>query len=244
MKLFWSQEACAGPLERTEVHVWAVRLDVDVIRLKELTSWLSRDECARAGRYARQILRHRFIASRGQLRELLARYMATGPSAIEFNYDNNGKPTLRGCQDNDIVTFSVSRAGGLALFAFARGVSLGVDLENVSAFPDMRGVAKMNFSEEEQRNLGCLSSDEYVEAFFRCWTRKEAYLKAIGTGLLHPLQSFDVEIREAAPPALLRVAGDPSAPRRWIIEHLTPASGYIGALAIQRRGMVIRCWRN
>jgi 4'-phosphopantetheinyl transferase len=214
------------------VHVWAAALDVRDDRQRCLAATLTPEERRRAARFRFPELRHRWTAGRGLLREILGHYLAVEPAAVRFGRNAHGKPMLAGEAQRPIA-FNLARSGGLGLYALSSSRAVGVDLEQVREFPEMRAMAGNTFSPGERAALGAVSPEDYLPAFYRCWTRKEAYLKARGTGLLAPLDSFDVEVLPDRPAALLRVSGDATAPGEWTLLHLEPASGYVGALAVE-----------
>lgn len=230
-------------LRHGDVHVWMAALDLTPHRLATLETLLTDDERERARRFLRPGLAERFIAARGQVRETLARYLDRPAAAIRFTQGAHGKPALARTESDPPLTFNVSHAGDVALIAVARDVAIGVDVEAVRSVRDMRGIAEHFFSPAEREELAPVPDASLASAFYRCWTWKEAFLKAIGTGLTRPLDSFDVSIRDDESPALLRVADDLDAPRRWTLVHLEPAAGYVGAVAVECRNPTVRCRR-
>jgi 4'-phosphopantetheinyl transferase len=225
-----------------EVHVWAASLDVSNTRLARLGALLSEDEHNRAARFRQAVHMQRYVTARGFLRTLLGRYLGADPRDMRFQYDEHGKPALAGPTAG--VGFNVSHSRDLALLAVSRGhVQLGVDVEVIAPFDSMSDVASRFFSLVERQQLDRAPRSAYEAHFYRCWTRKEAYLKAIGTGLLTPLDSFDVTILDDAHATLLRDARDAGAPSRWSLVHLAPASGYVGALAVDLPNPAVHCWQ-
>ena len=229
--MLWPRCSQVGPLGAEDVHVWAAELDVRGDRQRWLAATLSPEERARAARFRTPELRRRWTAGRGLLREILGHYLAIEPRDVRFGRNAHGKPLLAG-QAQRRITFNLARAGGLGVYALSSDHAVGVDVEEVREFPELRAMAGNTFSPGERAALEAVSPEDYLPAFYRCWTRKEAYLKARGTGLLTPLDSFDVEIAPDRPAALLGVSGDASAPGEWTLLHLEPASGYVGALAV------------
>jgi len=214
-------------LPAREVHLWAFGLDLRGAALARLEALLSDDESARAAtlRSARQ--RARFVAGRGTLRRLLGRYAAGDPARIRFRYTDLGKPELEG---DGALHFSLSHSGGLAVCAVSRGRLVGVDVERVRDGLDGVGIAERFFAPGEARRLRRLPTRTRRAAFFRCWTRKEAYQKALGKGVFAGLGAFEVTVGARCEPRLVRVDGQPDEPRRWRLRDLTPCAGYVGAV--------------
>jgi 4'-phosphopantetheinyl transferase len=176
------------------------------------------------------------------LRDLLGRYLQTEPGQISFVYNAFGKPDL-GPRFGNRVKFNLSHSGGLALIAIATAPNVGVDLEHIRTQSDYADIARRFFSAAEVDSLLALPSHLHVEAFFSCWTKKEAYLKACGEGLAIPLNSFSVPltIDPAPAPEDFCVASNDTVPaRRWSLYTLRPAPGYVAALAIEGSGWRLR----
>jgi len=159
---------------------------------------------------------------------------------VRFAYDPSGKPHLAGEETLTSIRFNVSHSDDLALFGFARGHKIGVDVERVRPDINVEDLAARYFSPNELKKLRDLPEDRRREAFYCGWTRKEAYLKACGEGLSFPLDRVEVSLTPGEP-AILKASGDPGLPRRWIVQHLSPAPGYIGAAAVEGREMAFRC---
>ncbi|MGI8548563.1 MAG: 4'-phosphopantetheinyl transferase family protein [Gemmatimonadaceae bacterium] len=240
----WLPSAWPPELSDTEVHVWAHPLDVGPERRATLAAFLTLDERRRASQYRTDVLSARFTVGRAVLRQILGQYLCLAPGDLRFAYDEHRKPTLAPDTLGGALHFNVTHAGGLALYAVSRPRPVGVDVEEIVPFPDMQSVAKSVFSSTELQALSGAAPADLCDNFFSTWTRKEAYLKARGTGLLAPLDRFDVSVGRRTPAALLSVAGDPRAPSRWSVVHLEPADGFVGALAVECPGVrvVSRRW--
>lgn len=225
-------------LDEGEVHVWRARLDQCEETLRRLTRLLSADERERAERFYFRRDRDHFAAARGALRTILGRYAAVAPGLLRFTYNAYGKPALSG---GGPIRFNVSHSNGLALFAVTAGREVGVDLEHVRA--DFAGVeiAASFFSAREVAALRALPPPALAEAFFDCWTRKEAYIKARGEGLSHPLERFTVSLAPGEPAALLRTDDDPREAARWSLVELSPGEGFRAALAVEGATPALRC---
>lgn len=213
--------------------------------MRHLTSILAPDEQARAARFQLAQDRYRYVIVRGVLRLLLAGYMDLPAAAVRFGYTSFGKPFLLrpdGVPDTS-VSFNVSHSHEVALLAIARGVRIGIDVERVR--PEMAGtrIAERFFSPREVAALRELPAVEQPAAFFRCWTRKEAFMKARGEGLSLPLHSLEVSLAPGEPAALLNVANDAAEVERWTLHAVTPTiPGYAAALAVESRCFVLSCY--
>jgi 4'-phosphopantetheinyl transferase len=183
------------------------------------------------------------VARRSLLRAILASYVGEKPEALQFAYGALGKPQLAWPVASDPVQFNLSDCEALAVVAVARGIGVGVDVERVRGLPDMEAIAERFFSASEQAAFRRVAAPDRPGAFFRCWTRKECYLKAGGGGLTAPLDRFDVSLERYDVPLLLCVEGDPGRAASWTLHHLEPAEGFVGAVACQATGVKIGCWR-
>jgi 4'-phosphopantetheinyl transferase len=232
-------------LASDEVHSWCAGLDVPADTSARLYATLTPDERTRSARFQFERDRQRFIVARGVLRDLLGRYLQAKPREITFAYNAFGKPDLSPVFGSRLK-FNLSHSAGLALIAIAADSNVGVDLECIRAQCDYAEIARHFFSTVEVDQLHALPSHLYAEAFFNCWTKKEAYLKARGEGLSIPLNSFSVPL--TTDPALTcvdlyRAPSDNVPAKRWSLCTLQPAPGYIGALAIGGSGWRLRQWQ-
>lgn len=216
-----------------EVVVWSVDLDLSDAELAPLGEHLSPDEAARASRFVFDVHRRRFVAGRGALREILGRGLGVAPARVCFEYGPQGKPRLGGPEAGSGLQFNVSHSAGLALVAVTSRREIGVDVEEVRDVPDAVPIAARCFSKEENRAFLSVPAAERVAVFFNAWTRKEAYLKALGDGLAHPLDAFDVTLLANEPARLLRVRGNEREAARWSLWSLDPAPGFVGAIVVE-----------
>jgi 4'-phosphopantetheinyl transferase len=231
----WRPVVSTPELNQDDIHVWLIHLALPAERLAALEAVLSEDERRRAAAYKFAHLRQKYIAAHGVLRELLARYAGQLPADMHFWQGAHGKPYL----SNSHLQFNLSHSGELALCAVADGRAVGIDIELIRPMDDLDSVAERFFSAQERAALHELDGEVKVRAFFACWTRKEAYIKAIGLGLAQPLDAFDVALAPGEPARLLRVEGDPDAPTRWPMFDLPVPDGYCGALAVESGGRVL-----
>jgi 4'-phosphopantetheinyl transferase len=239
----WSQPPETLILENTEVHVWRAALDQAMPQVQSLLCTLTPGERARASRFHFHKDREHFIVARGLLRTILGRYLNVRPGRLRFRYSLYGKPSLAEEFGGDTLRFNVSHSRGLALYALTRDREIGVDLEYID--PDLahEQIAERFFSPREVIMLRALPTDTQKEAFFNCWSRKEAYVKAVGDGLAIPLDQFDVSLAPQEPAQILSIRGDPQGAARWTLKRLMPAKGYVGALAIEGQLQHLMCWQ-
>lgn len=216
-----------------EVHVRLVNLAVDEERLKRLEHLLAPDERERAERLIDYWIRNRFIAGRGQLREILSGYLDREPAELFLSTNSSGKPFLSEQQRPDRLSFNLSHSADLAILALCTGCEVGIDLEQTRSDLPHRAMAQQFFSRREQADLFSLPSELQPAAFYRCWTRKEAYLKGCGSGFSQPADICDVSLLPDQPPALLADRGDPAQPSQWSLMDLDVPDGFCAALAIQ-----------
>jgi 4'-phosphopantetheinyl transferase len=240
--LTWRPPPPGLTLAGDEIHVWRASLDQPVNRIEQLRLTLSADECQRANRFHFERDRQRFVVGRGVLRSILGLYLGVDPGQVQFCYGAQGKPTLATQPGNANLGFNLAHSGPLVLYAFTRNRPIGVDVERVRPLSDADQMAARFFSAYENAIYRELPADEKQLALYLCWTRKEAYLKALGEGLMRPLEAFDVSLVPGEPARLLRVAWDPDEVSRWSLVSLEPLPGVVAALAVQGHGQQITCW--
>lgn len=208
-----------------EVHLWI--LPVPSLDLEVCARLLTSEELARATRFRKHRDSASFIASHGAVRSLLARYTQRQPSAIQIAFGPQGKPRLEPPQD---VEFNMTHSGDWIALAFSHGCPVGVDLEFMRPFEQLEETADRFFCADEAREIASLEGKEQQCAFFRCWTRKEAILKATGEGLSARLNDFRVTVLPHEHARVLHAAGD-RAHDKWVLHDLALEAGYAGALA-------------
>jgi len=228
---FWPSPPVELALGDSEVHVWAVPLDLDDAAIARFAPMLSSDERERAARFKFEVHRKRFIAARGWMREILSRCLRVAPEKIGFDYSPNGKPALaRACGDSKIH-FNLAHSRDLALFALTRIGPLGVDVEQIREVKDMEHLVARFFSKRETELFRTVAEQDRPRAFFNLWTRKEAMLKATGEGITRSLDRVEVSFLPGEPARVIAIEGDESKAARWRLIELAPAPGYTGALA-------------
>ena len=206
-----------------EAFVWRIALanvdDSDAL-------CLSQDERDRASRFLFLEVRRAFTQGRLFLRRTLARVLDKDPQQLAFGSEGNGKPTLVGSE----IAFNLSHSGGEAVVVVAGSGAVGIDIEVVSEERDLLGLAQRYFAPEEVARFQSLEPKERTAAFYRCWTRKEAFIKAIGEGLSRPLDSFVVSVGPDDPPAFMRIGDDPAAVGEWRLHDLELSAPFAGAV--------------
>jgi 4'-phosphopantetheinyl transferase len=199
-----------------------------------LEALLTSAERERAGQFRFAKDRERFVAGRGALRWLAASYLGSKRKEIEIAIENGGKPRLVRHHGELPLEFNVAHSGDVVVIAFAMGRRVGVDVEAIRNDLDWREIAKRFFRPEEFENLRKLSGPGQRLGFFRCWTRKEAFAKAVGQGLGLSFSEFHAGVTD------LRVSAirDPEG-REYSLMQFEPASDYAGAVATE--GTPRRC---
>jgi len=230
-------------LSSSEVHVWHASLKQPDVCVRQLAQTLSYNERIRAKHFHFERDRRRFIVRHGALRMILGHYLSIKPHQVQFRSSSHGKPYLARELGNCELRFNLAHSHELALFAFTCGREIGVDLEYIRPMPDMEQVAARFFSARENAVLRAIPDSQKLEAFFNCWTRKEAYIKATGEGLARPLDQFEVSLSPGKPAQLLSVEGASEEAANWSLEALGPAPGYVAAVAVQGHDWQLRCWQ-
>lgn len=215
-----------------EVHVWAVSLLGDPA---PWTALLSTAERERAARFRFADHQRRYEIGHGALRSILGSYLGVEPPAVAFSTGPRGKPYLAGTGP----FFNLSHSGKLALIAIA-SAEIGIDLEKVRHLESLTAIARSRFSPSEFAALDALEDAQRQLAFYRCWTRKEAYLKALGVGLAMPLDSFDVSLGEK--PEFLGCRDSSERPADWTLLDISPGPEFVAAAALRGRTPQVRCF--
>jgi len=218
-------------LGQEEIDIWTADMDCTEADVQHLAGHLSAGETMRAARFRALRDRNCYVVRRGILREIIAGYMGCGPREVEIQSDSKGKPHVTDEEHEAALQFSISQSEGLAVFAFGRCASIGVDIEKIVDFPEMREVASLNFISAEIKEIDSAHERDRVKTFFKLWTRKEAVLKAKGDGLLLPLSCVDVSTpNEEASIWETRIKGD-SLGSQYRLMDVMAAPGFAAAVA-------------
>lgn len=234
----WQTPSTALELPPGHLHIWRVPQNVSDAVLARYWPILAADEQARANRFHFARDKNRYVVARAVLRLLIGRYLSQPPEQISFTYSEYGKPAIPGQR----LQFNVSHSGGLAMMAFCLDAEVGIDVEKKRPLTDGEQIAERFFSASEVAVFKSLSDAQRNEAFFNCWTRKEAYIKAIGEGLSCPLDVFDVTLAPGEPARLLRIRGSAAAAAAWSLFSLEPAEGFGAAVAIPGQNWQLSYW--
>jgi 4'-phosphopantetheinyl transferase len=225
-----------------EVHIWRAELDLPAKQVESLRRYLAGDELEKSGKFYFEKDRARYIVAHGLLRLILSRYAQSEPGELGFCLSDYGKPALAGESCGNAIRFNLSHSHGLALVAVNRHREIGIDLEWVRDDLEVEQIANRFFSPREVAMLHELSQAMRNEAFFRCWTLKEAYIKALGKGLSLPLHRFTVSVAPGQAKALLEVEGDSEGLSHCDLAALAPGPGYVGAVAVEGEISRLSCW--
>ncbi len=219
------------PPHSDEVHLWRIPLEQSAECLAARRALLSEEERTRLERYRFPELKERFVARHGALRTILSRYVGIEPVELRFQRGAEGKPRLDSHAPR--VRFNLSDSEDLALLAVTLDHEIGVDLEALRPLPELESLAREHLAPREREELLALPESERLAAFFRAWTRKEAWLKALGSGLARELDTFAVTLAPRDRARLVEVKDAPTECARWSLRAFVPAPGFIGALAIE-----------
>lgn len=223
------------PQVRSEYELYTTRLDLAPRAVTALAELLSDDEQQRASRLVFHRDRARFIVARARLRQLLGARLGVSPASVEFSYGPRGKPALAARLGDCRLCFNVSHSEDVAVYGFALDREIGVDVEAVRELPDAEEIAARCFSPRENEAYLALSPRDRPLGFFNCWTRKEAFIKALGEGLSHPLERFDVSLGPGEPARILRLGGRAGEHCGWRVQGFSPAPGFVAAIVIEAR---------
>lgn len=221
------------PLPPSQVHLWCCRVDLHAMEAAERRGILSEEERARAERFHDAKARIAFVVARNWLRRVLALYVPVPPPQLRFGETAFGKPFLASAHGGRPVAFNLSHSGELAIVAVAQDMPVGIDIERIR--PVSADLLAGCLAPRELAMLAALTPELREESFIRCWTRKEACLKAIGVGLNGSPASFEVSL-DPSGARLLAVESDQAEADLWQLADLEPAPGYCGTLAARQRG--------
>jgi 4'-phosphopantetheinyl transferase len=226
-----------------QVHLWAAALNEFLDQLPKLEPLLSHDELARAEKFHFVEDCNRYMIRHGLLRLILSPYLEQVPSTIEFQHGAYGKPEVRSRSAGRPVFFNASHSSEIAVYAITADCPVGVDVERTRQIPEIEAIARRFFSPRETRTLLALPASSRLQAFYSCWTRKEAFLKATGEGIAENLEKVEVTLAPEDHPEVVSLTGDPRAHERWQLRPFSPAAGYLGCMAYRNEILTFSQWR-
>ena len=221
-----------------EVHVWRVSFDLSRPETVATYEVLSADERQRADRYISEEARRRFIIDRSTLRRILAHYLLSDPADIVFAYNRYGRPVVDSPVEKRGVVFNLSHSAERALYAISGGTPVGVDVERMRPL-DFTGISKRFFAPSEASVLAALPETGKIDAFYECWTRKEAFVKAQGTGLHLDLNQVVVTLGPDTPPQVVRIRESEDGADLWSLHDIDAGEGFKAALAVKSRNIKV-----
>jgi 4'-phosphopantetheinyl transferase len=226
------------------VHVWRGRTNWPAAEIDDLKLILSSDEQQRAAKFHFDADRRRFLVGRGMLRVLIGRCLGMPANRLTIACAAAGKPKVAAGK-GPTLEFNISHSGEVVLIAIARVRPVGIDVERMRTDIEIDQIASRFFSPKERADLSIVAADAQYEAFFACWTRKEAYIKACGVGLSLPLDQFDVAFLPGQQPRLLATRHDRAEAERWTLRDVDVGPGYKAALVVEGTGWSLKCfdWR-
>jgi 4'-phosphopantetheinyl transferase len=216
-------------IKDNQVHVWQVNLKTMPADTTKFTGTLSPDELERAGKLKIQRDREHFILCHSQLRLILSKYCDCLPGELSFRYNSCKKPLISNTESGELK-FNMSHSDDLMLVGLCKRNEIGIDIEKVREVDELENIANENFSAQEIKYL--MDSSDKINTFFKIWTRKEAFIKAIGKGIHFPLKSFCVEIKSMGSPEHLVILHHSPRQDQWRTSELKVSDGYIASLAI------------
>ena len=236
----WTAAPSVPILRERELHVWRARTTASGDGLRAAEALLVPDEAERASRFRHEPSRRTYVVARAVLRRIVGAYLDIDPVAARFASSAGGKPYLDGPASGRCLQFNLSHSGEWAVYAFALHRPVGIDVERIRPTPDLLDIARRFFAASEYEVLMSLEGPARLESFFACWTRKEAYLKARGSGLSGSMGEFEVTVDAAAPPWLIADHENPAEVGRWTFRSVDVGSGYAGAVVVEGQPARVR----
>jgi 4'-phosphopantetheinyl transferase len=243
LKMYWALAPKTTRLDPGQAHLWAAVSNEFVDQAPKLGALLSPAEQATAERFRLVEDRNRYVIRHGLLRLILGRYLEQRPSAIEFQHGAYGKPGLRMDGAGPHIFFNTSHSAEIAICAITSACPIGVDVERMREIPEIEGIARQFFVPNETRTLMALPAESRMQAFYNCWTRKEAFLKATGEGIAESLAKVEVTVAPEDKPRVVSASGDREAQEQWQLQPFSPASGYLGCVAYKNAVLALNQWR-
>lgn len=239
-ELEWAKPPLTLTLPSHEVHIWRAHFDLTAQSVTSFRRVLSAEEVDRAARFHFEKDQRRYIIARGILRYVLGRYLEIPPAEVQIRYNTRGKPEVA---TSSSLNFNLSHSGNIILYAFGQNRKIGIDIEQIRNNVEFLELAQHSFSPLERAALAQMPPQSIPQAFFNCWTRKEAYIKAIGEGFYFPLDCFDVSLIPGEPATLIQIGGSPQEAARWAMRELWLDPAYAAALVVEGNDWQPRFWQ-
>jgi 4'-phosphopantetheinyl transferase len=238
----WNPTANDLKLSSGHIDVWKIDLSREDKNIFMHAQCLTKEEQARADKYVTGKKSREFIITRSALRNILGHVLNEDPRRFEFTYTGQGMPALSPATPNQNISFNVSHSFDMSLIAITLEQPVGIDVEKVRGDIDYEKLALRYFSDNEYKAIMKYDDEQRVHAFFATWTRKEAIVKAMGTGIASGLKSFDVSVDPAGPAELKETRWGPGIPSKWTLDTIDTGADYFACLASIGSGQDIRCW--
>lgn len=211
-----------------EIHIFTINTNKFEQEIDNFEKLLSGDELSKACRFRVARDRIGYITCRGSLRNILSEYTGVNPSELVFSYTSFGKPFVKDSE----IKFNLSHSGDYAVLAFSWINELGIDIERLRDMPDALNIASRYFSEKEIQGFSELNHECINTEFFKCWTKKEAFIKAKGEGLSYPLKNFSVSVGNKSPAEIIEITDNPAEAENWSLYEIDIINEYVSALAV------------
>ena len=238
MQLQRLQDVIVSEQLNSKIHIWSANLDQPENISQKYYLVLSQQEKDQADKYKVKELRDRYILSKGILKQLLADYKTCEYQEIKFEYNSFGKPCIATSSNADDICFNLSHSGNLAVFSFVKNKNIGIDVEQVQEIPDMDGVVNLCFSEFEKEWFYRISPGQKKEIFYKIWTTKEAYIKAIGKGFSFSPNRINLELNSKNEIIFKEIIGDDEL-KRWKLYSFNPEPGSISSVVVENNDYAI-----
>ncbi len=227
----WKSSPADYRIDPDTVHVWRGVFRSILLSNREFAENLSKEEMERAQRFVRHSDRERYIFAHALVRSILGAYLRCEPRQLIFNTNKYGKPCLVSPRGSNEIRFNLSHSHDMALIAVTKGIEVGIDIEHMRTVKDAHQIVNRFFSIHERQFLNSLPPVQFNEAFFDCWTSKEAFLKGLGKGLSYPLDRFSIMFSNRKPFGLISIDDEQVDAHCWNVVRIFPGPGYAGALA-------------
>jgi 4'-phosphopantetheinyl transferase len=239
----WSRPPAKLQLDKRYIDVWQSPVRLPAEQLEKYANSLSAEERQRAAKFAIPDKYEEYVVSHGLLRKSLAHVLGRAVSEFEFDYGASRKPFLKKTDASQNPVFNISHSHGQVLVAISMNRNIGVDIEKIRNNVEYEKLALRFFSAAEHAALMQLPETQRVAAFFATWTRKEAFVKAVGKGIAFGLSEFEVNIDPLESPKMLVTRWDPTDVEKWLLASIETENDYFATVASDGGQFQLRCWQ-